>query len=391
MQIEHFQAAAQAKPKRTEEKPRSIERDAVELLKRYRPAYLAAGGEHIVFNIPNTEIGNEQKLKSGADSRELKRDIVFKAATQPLREIMERNLRNGQEPDVLSPEEHDKWAASTRRLSKKFETFKSFFGPDHVVNQKFFFMKVPITDQVINEIYGDEPAPDVESAWTRVTIQRKSSEIIEKKAESFTGGYLEAYVHMNDEDYISITGLLLNGHDLPPEVADRLAIFQWPGMDYWQQRIEEEPGLKEQLKVLVSKAIDYSNLTGEQLDLFGTENIIVYEVENKLTGKTTSNYKLVDAFFAWDGPAKLKFAEDCLAKLSKGEIRYEEHAIDIANGINYVRMVNLLASELGLPERLKWKSPFSPKALARVGELARKYFDEKYPDTELHEWDEAET
>ena len=89
-----------------------------ELISKYQPKFLAKGGEHIIYEIPEHP------------------DIVVKAETGLLEKIIEWNAEHGLPIDSLPEEFKPRIHEYLKQEATRHQELKKYFGADHVPSQK---------------------------------------------------------------------------------------------------------------------------------------------------------------------------------------------------------------------------------------------------------------
>ncbi len=374
------------------------ERTPQELMSHYTPAYLSKGGEHIVYDIPETPRKGDtrqlsEKMPVTHPDYVVKRDVVFKAHAPIMKWVIDESIKEMHEPGEMTPFIKERLENVRRALDRKFADLRDFFGAEHVANQKSYTMKVPVTPDILSAMYKTGTHPDVESAWTRVTIQRKQKELMDGRAESLNAPYLEKRARFDGASYARLHEALLHGRDLEPSDWDALESLQFSSTAQdLLTRSRHDEGLAATMREFVSKAVQYSNQTTETLDLVGPNNVIFFRKENADGTLGDWTYKLVDAFHAGADKGGLEQAEEALTRVTQGGEPSVNELYDFMNTFNYVRTINMLADDLGLDERIVWDGPMSTGALGRVHDrLIEMLEDDDKKSTKLPRWDAEKT
>lgn len=213
-----------------------------ELIQKYQPKYLAAGGQHIVYEIPNHP------------------DIVVKVDSHHMKAILEQNVAHNRPLDTLSPA-LKQWLNKIVRMQRAQERAqRKIFGASNVLRTYSTVAKVPVTQEMISELYGptkESPArqaPDwiknVDEAWSIVRVEKRAHELskdndLERLPLNF---YMEDLSHVleiarRDESlrevlidftkkigkYVKETGEILDFHE------DNVTLFKENGR--WRYRL----------------------------------------------------------------------------------------------------------------------------------------------------------
>ncbi|MCR4256742.1 MAG: hypothetical protein NUW08_03490, partial [Candidatus Uhrbacteria bacterium] len=246
--------------------------------------------------------------------------------------------------------------AATRR--KLFE----YFGREHVPPQKKFIMKVPVNEDILNEVGRYGPIEkDVDEAWTIVTVQRKQ-ELPKGNYVSASIGNLEPNIlHYrkleNDEyrlykdekymkEYERVSDALVRGKDDDVTVEQMTEVIRSPGIGSVARRANEDPEFKQVLREYVEKAINFAEETGEILDIVGADNTVFVKEDSKWT------YKLLDPIYPFDNQLLEKARKVYLGEKVSDEESKDSNALFQA--MNFVRGLNAFAKISGSEKRLEF-------------------------------------
>jgi len=290
------------------EQKANYEIDQVEhdLVSRYQPKFLAKGGEHIVYEVPEHP------------------DIVVKVSTGPLKKVIDWNAEHGQPIDSLPAELESRAREYLKEETARYQLLKKYFGADHVPSQKEFLVKVPITQEILNALYEGSPPATTNEAWSVVMVQKRVEALNDQTTEHFVFGK-NAEEKIEKEKFLEI-----QSHN------DLKALLE---------KSEGDENLRESLKELLEKIITYTEETGEIFDLAGQDNIVLSQKDGKWT------YSLVDT--RYPGESKMvEKAKIALLKLSVGSEIDEHEKNVLLNIFNFVRTVNGLAEQMGTQKRI---------------------------------------
>jgi hypothetical protein len=302
-----------------------IEHDFVS---RYKPKFLAKGGEHIVYEIPEHP------------------DIVVKVSTAPLKRILEWNAQHGLPIDSLPAELELRARDYLKAETARYQLIKNHFGFDHVPNQKEFLVKVPITQEILNSLYDGNPPATTGEVWSVVMVQKQVEALNDTERLTLVAGYAENE-EVPENVYNQATEHFVFGKNTE-EAIDRekfLKVQSHKDLKVLIEKSGEDENLRVCLKELVEKIITYTEETGEIFDLAGQDNIVLFQKDGNWT------YSLVDA--RYPGESKMvDRAKIALLSLSAG-IEIEEHEKNILlNMFNFVRTINGLAEQVGAQGRV---------------------------------------
>ncbi len=298
-----------------------------DLIKRYRPVYLGRGGENLVYGVPG-------------------RNVVIKARFEPIRQILLYNFSQNLPLDTFPSEIHERSVGYLRNEAARYNQLKQYFGPEHVVTQREYVMKIPVTEDILRFIFNGNPPGKVSEVFTIVTVQKRVEALQDPNRLGIWSDYAENN-NVPGEIYRQITSHLIFGKKLD-EKLDREHLLQIQSSEILRillERIDTDRLLRECLQELITKVIAFTSETGEILDFAGNDNIIIYKNEN---GKW--NYCLVDCRYP-----RTKMVEETksiLIKLSRGEKIEKGEKNTLKNVFNFVRTVNGLAEQLGLNKRI---------------------------------------
>ncbi len=147
-----------------------------ELVKKYQPKFLDEGGEHIVYEIPDHP------------------DIVVKVATESLKRIIDWNVDHGHPMDFFSSELKSSANEDLRKDVERYQQLKKYFGSDHVLNQRKFLVKIPVTEGILNRLYDGKTPVTGNEAWGTVMVQKRAEELNNPEHLIITTGYSEQAV-----------------------------------------------------------------------------------------------------------------------------------------------------------------------------------------------------
>jgi hypothetical protein len=298
-----------------------------DLVLKYNPRFIGRGGDNIVFEIPSHP------------------EIVAKGSTHSIRLNIDTALQNNLDPQNLSPISENFFREYIKKDAKRFSVMKAYFGPENVANQKKFLVRVPINNEILNQLYEDNPPVQINETWSVVTFQRLVEEFGIRDRLSLVSGYSEMQ-EVSNELYKEITDRLIFGveSDEPLNEDKFLDVQKSPALRELLEKSKTDEELRNLLVDLISKCIRYTNETGDILDLAGTDNIVI----SKLKGKW--NFKIVDGMYP--GSDMISKVREALRKLSLKEELGQIHINFILNVFNYTRTINGMAEILGLKSRI---------------------------------------
>ena len=299
-----------------------------EIVSKYQPKFLAKGGEHIVYEIPEHP------------------DIVVKARTASVKRVLDWNVEHGQPLDSLPAEIEPRAREYLKEEAGRYQQLKKYFGSDHVPSQKEFLVKVPITESILREIYDGEPPATTNEVWSIVMVQKRVAGLTDPNRLAVVAGYAEQG-DVVPEIYNQATDHLIFGEnpDQKIEVENLLQVQSHDDLKNLFEKAKDDENLKTDLKNLVERMVIYTQETGEIFDLAGQDNIILFQEDGKWT------FALVDT--RYPGESKMvEKARAALSKLSEGNELDEHEKNILLNTFNFVRTVNGLAEQVGVENRI---------------------------------------
>lgn len=323
--------------------PHALDEAIHPLLVAYPTSYLAKGGEHFVFNVGKKKVPEQM------------RDIVVKGNIQYARKLQERGANDFENMEELPVALKEEMLGSIKKDRKKYEQFRSYFGESNVSPQRKYLMRVPVSKEMATEVFPRAGLVPHE-VWTLVTVQKRAEELgPEYATRRFDIGarYAEIGPRVTPEAYAESSAHLFAGEPRDRRMEEGTEIMEEiePRNARLLRIASREPGLKEQLVDFIRKAIEYTEDTGEILDLIGKDNVtFVYDM--KPDGSKIWRYKITDGFFAWPNSKRLKNAEAAVSEMMIDGEMPDASVSDFMNAANYVRAINSMAEQLGIPERL---------------------------------------
>lgn len=319
---------------------------------------IGQGGEHLVFAI------------------EKKPGFVVKVPT----EALSSSIQQHDDPKMLA----EKGAEYVQSENKRYAVLRDFFGKDHVLQQKTIFYPIPIAGIKLPESLREFNLEGIDTLQVVMRLQRDASVIYSaKERESVTAGYSERNTDLNQTIYDKLTDQTIGGiGEGKVDLEELLAIQRNKSLAELTKKASSDPQLMGQLKDFLDKTIDYSNATGESLDIGGTDNVLFYKNEQK---GGDWDYVLPDALY----PDKieefpiLERVEHAFQELADGKDLDESEFSDLINGVNYLRTINGLAQVFGIEGQIEIDRPESVTA-QNIYDIAKRIQDpEKWYPKEL--------
>ena len=339
------------------------------LSEKYMPHFLAEGGENIVYEVP----GHPDIVLKG--SKKVLYDILSdpKGETHALNEAKNRIDRE-------------------RMLQGKL---REHFGAEHLLRQKQFLMKVPVTREILAHaernylpFYRRTIPQNKREAWTYVTIQKKQElkkgSYENPKAENINPQKLarNSITELSStspsffnprarEDFEEVSENLLRGERAQHiSGADFSELVGSRPLNRLLHRMKGDDGLREAVKNFVENCVHFAEDTGEIIDFVGEDNIVFFKKDGRWT------YKLLDPLFPFYDHV-LEDARKIFVE-TKGEGIHEMDT-DKSNKLTqvfvFVRMVNGLAVASGagasldfLPEELLKNDTLTSRIIPKATE-----------------------
>lgn len=303
-----------------------------ELLEYYDPKRMEAGIENIVFGTKANE------------------DVVIKVSGMVTREIVHNAMREGLHINEISEKKKEEILERIKADKERQRTLKNFFGKEHILPSRASLKKVPVSKEMLEEMLKRKLPREVPSLWTIVTVQKRSRglspEVPDEQKFSLTASYPEASEH-RPEAYDEVTKAFVlnpdssNGSGVSPEMF--ALIEKNEQLQVLISMASENKNLKATLQDFITKAIAYSDATGEIIDVAGKNNVTLFQENGKW------NYEFIDHLH----PDKniLTHTREILAKKDEELTDYEKSIV--VNAVHYIRFINGLATFLDVPQRIQ--------------------------------------
>jgi len=299
-----------------------------ELVSKYQPKFLAKGGEHIIYDIPDHP------------------DIVVKVRTASIKKVLEWNVEHGQPLDSLPAEIEPRACEYLKEEAGRYQQLKKYFGAEHVPSQKEFLVKIPITEDILNALYDGKTPATTNEVWSVVMIQKRVEALSDPERLAIVAGYAEQE-NVPEDLYNQATQHLVFGKN-PEQKFEKEKFLEIQSHNDLKALVEksyDDENLRETLKDLVEKIVSYTEDTGEIFDFAGQDNIVLSQKDGKW------NYVLVDTRYPGESKMVDK-AKIALLKLSVGNEIDEHEKNVLLNIFNFVRTVNGLAEQVGAQKRI---------------------------------------
>lgn len=324
-----------------------------DLILSYKLRFLNRGGEHLVYTV---------------DSHP---DVVIKVSTYKIKDsVLKITKREQIDNETLKLEAEDEYVDEIKRKNEEIRNLRNFFGKEHTLKERRYLMKVPVTYELLTEIFANdhfkrplpETAKNIKEVWTHVVVQEYTKAPEDPDKISLTYGFFIENDSPNPQQYQEITNSIIDPNSSDFDKNKFLNLQDHSKNKSLSQLIalsENDKQLREQLISFVITSIKYAENTGQILALAGEDNVLFCKEDD------TWNFVLLDAIPNSPDPI-FQIVKDLGQKLSQSiNLDYEEIEY-LKRGINFVRIINSLAIILGLSERLKLPNVFSEVDLLNV-------------------------
>ncbi len=293
-----------------------------EQLDAYHPHWIAQGGEHAVFNLPDHP------------------NLVAKLNLFLLQSALE-----GDQAELGWT---DRQKADYQRQEQfRLNELRDFFGGHHVPPTKRFLLEVPITQELLEMLHVSEPIDALPERSLQMVQIQKRLEIPPPSNNKCGVGSNYAEFTTGDQALLSKANeALVYVNPDSPQLSEQEFCELYPNLQHLVELSTTDSALRESLSEFLQKAIKFSQETGEALDLVGSDNIF-------FTKQPEGNwdYTMPDALSG--RPGVVDIAREQFQELATTRRWDPEESIAILNAVNYTRIVNWLAEHVGISDRLK--------------------------------------
>lgn len=324
------------------------------LLIKYKPEYLAQGGEHLVFEIPDHP------------------HIVIKVSMESITESLNWQQSSGETAQAYAgnPDVQRELRHRIEMAEQAYRGVLEHFQSEHVLPQRYITFTVSITPEIIAQLARDYYKEEVVSmggdfpsaVHVVALVQQKSVEMQSDQVESlFDYGYV-----VTDKS-----------------VEEEMEHFIFPATPA-RETSQDDDAKQKAKKDFVSRAIAYTKATGRILDIAGPNNVIFKETDAKMT------YLLVDAVHPahWDKTytAFVLFMQEVAANEYHCDFgKMKNNASKVVHVVDYIYKLNQVAFEAGVTENLdalSWiPAADRPKAVELIKECIGVWNGEIQADT----------
>ena len=295
------------------------------ILEHYQPQYLAKGGEHIVYKVPNHP------------------EVVVKVIVETVKKIFKYNIENKLPADSLSSGLKSISQEYIKKEANRFKQLENYFGKDHVLQQRKQLSRLPVNERILMQLFKSHPPANIKEVYGVTMVQTMAPEASDERRIEITSGYWEKS-DVDADIYREITNPLLIGQDIDSHRLESVALSA--PLQKVLEKVKADPVFSEQLTQFIKQCIIYTQETGEILDLVGNDNVIFSDQSGEW------NYKLIDALYP-KTDQMLGRIQAVIRKLSLKELITPEDNNHLLNGVNYIRFINGLASYLDINEKIR--------------------------------------
>lgn len=313
--------------------------DDHELVEYYQPKFLARGGDHLVYEVVDHP------------------DVVIKASTFKIKDILCENADNDEPLDFLSETQKERLQKEADLKNQQIKNLRQYFGKEHTLIEKRCLMKVPITKVLIDEIFKDdwknrlppEGSENMKELWSSVVLQKRTRETENPgHLGLYSGGFLEES-EFHQLEYENLNNAFILRHQVTDEDLESFFKLQDNPKTHALKDIvlaaEQDRSLKDVLKELIAKIMSYAKDTGNILALAGKDNIILYQHSG------VWNYLFIDVL-PLHNESIFKDAQDSIHRYANGGKLMEYDKMLVMKALNFTRIINGLGASLGMIERL---------------------------------------
>ncbi len=344
-----FEMAAETLPERSEAEDSGVKKLKEQsfddlpdqaIVRNYWPTFVGKGGENLVYEVLTHP------------------DVVIKVDQETLANTIGHAVEMGLDPGNESLRTDEIQEGKLKRARESFREVKRVFGAEHVLAQKQYLLKVPVNKTILKQIGGiaknrgwklpDEQA-DIDSAWSIVTVQKRTDKNEDPRHLSTAVGNLEVR-SMRDlrealgyyMQYSRVTNGLASSKTAEQVSTSQLELL-YAGTPFAKllRRAENSPLLQEALMDFQKKAVQFANETGQIIDIVGKDNIVFNE-----DADGNWNYTLIDPLYGFDYDI-IKHAREGFRNASVGLPYSGSVSNAMMQVANFARVINGLGVALG--------------------------------------------
>lgn len=314
-------------------------------IEKYKPVFMASGGEHLVYEIPEHP------------------NVVLKVSKESIVNSASWQMRNNADVDSYQYDT-DVQGTIAHRIEEAQDVYREIkdFFPDSLLSQRYIKFKVPVTQEFLLQT-----ALELGEVLTLDQVGRLPTELyvvalVQEKSTELT---LDTSVSMFNEGYAFDT---VEPHESWSSFLFKDAQQDTENMSLGEKKVPDE--VEAVCQDFIERALDYSNVTGRILDIIGQNNIILYRDEQGIL-----SYLLIDAVYPEHEEQSLvqfkKFIESCVASDIPCPLSTMKKNISlVANTVDYICKINREAGHYKIGARIDLFPRFTEeekrKALAIV-------------------------
>src|SRR3989338_8047224 len=327
-----------------------------EIIKKFRPEYITQGGEHLVYRIPDHA------------------DVVVKASKHKIVNIIcshytENNVPTNQR---LSQRVTEEYKSEVDQKNQELRRLRAFFGNEHTLPEKRFLMKIPISREILEELFKNdykkrnlpESARQLPEVWSHVIVQKFTPLVADPDHLSFSFGRLCEDRQIDSGLYDEITSALLDDKDSPVS-KERFFDLQDSSREKYLQtaitKAQQDDGLLTAVFDFLRKTVEFSHITGQILALGGHDNVIFYRKDD---GRW--DYLLIDAIIPIPEPILQSTVEGIAQKIARGEALSVAERRNLQRCLNFIRVINVAISILGGLGRIEMPNVLRKPGLLKI-------------------------
>lgn len=312
----------------------SLEDADAELIEKYKPVFIASGGEHLVYEIPEHP------------------DIVLKVSKESIANCAGWQMKHTADVDSYQYD-RDVQVTIAHRIEEAQDVYREIkdFFPDSLLSQRYIKFKVPVTQEFLLQVAKESGEELSKEQIDRLPIELYVVALVQEKSTELA---LDTSVSMFNEGYAFDT---VEPHE------------SWSSFLFRDEQQYTENGLLSEEKVpdeveavcqdFIERALDYSNVTGRILDIIGQNNIILYKDEQGML-----SYSLIDAVYPEHEQQSLvqfkKFVESCVASdIPCPESIMKKNISLVINTVDYICKINREAGQHHIGARIDLFSKFT--------------------------------
>lgn len=314
--------------------------------------FLGEGGQRVAFTLDQfpghvAKIGREQLMRNMND---------------------EAGAHSQEERWAVRATMHLALAEELARERISEQELRQYFG-DMVLRERLGLMNIPVNQALIDAV-GTTSGPlpwatsGISEVETIVSLQDKAPlAAFGPESRGLKTYYLEEEI-TNESVYTHLNSCFLDCTEYA-EPEDMLVLMDQSdvGLQTLLAEAERDESLHQLLSNFVAKAIKYSRETGKILDFVGSNNVRVYHDE------VTQDWRVIMLDVRVGGTILLN-GQSVLASVLARQPVSTDGMLNLVNALSYTRLVNALAAELGVPDRLAMSTnsiaPQSKMLLRRV-------------------------